>query len=360
MSVASVIITNQGDRGRLTGDASTVSREYSITLKASCTSKLDTTATVAEYLRTHTTFPSGPGRLPYLGRSYGIGNTRDSSVYCENLSIDRIGKSDGPSGTPGGVDFLIVAGFKPVSGGGLPPVKRIDINGKPQENPLLWKDDISTRNYTITIPAETGRFWGAFDGKGNIVNCATIPLGGGTAVMNSATDIFDPPPSREVSITVLRITRSILAVFPHQYEKYIGAVNVDNVVINKGPYGFLYRFEPTQGLIKTIDNEFDIANGIPYWRHTIEVHVNPLGWRRQIPDIGPNQLGRAEVVLDGVTISNSDVGPSGFFKKRFVDVRGNPVIGLLNGNGVGLKAGQEPVYLSYQIENEIPFAGINW
>jgi hypothetical protein len=320
MSVASVMIRPEGNRGRLTGDASTVSREYTVALKASCTSKLDTEATVAEYLRTHTSVTSG-SRLPYLGRSYGIGNTRDSSVYCDSLDITRIGKSDGPSGTPGGIDFLIVAGYKPVSGGGLPPVKRIDINGKPQENPLLWKDDISTRNYTITIPAETGRFWGAFDGKGNIVNCATIPLGGGTAVMNSATDIFDPPPSREVSITVLRITRSILAVFPHQYEKYIGAVNVDNVVINKGPYGFLYRFEPTQGLIKTIDNEFDI---------------------------------------DGVTISNSDVGPNGYFKKRVVDVRGNPIKGLLNGNGLLLKKGQEPVYLSYQIENEIPFAGINW
>lgn len=359
MSVSSVMIRNDGNKGRLTGDASTVSREYTVALKASCTSKLDTEATVAEYLRTHTTVTGG-SRLPYLGRSYGIGNTRDSSVYCDSLDITRIGNSDGPAGTPGGIDFLIVAGFKPVSGGGLPPVKRIDINGKPQENPLLWKDDIQTSNYTVTIPAESGVFWGAFDRRANRVNCATLPLGGLTPVMNSATDIFDPPPSREVSVTVVRITRSIIAVFPHIYERYIGAVNIDNVVINKGPYGFLYRFGPTQGLIRSIDNDFDIANGIPYWRHTIEVHVNPLGWRRQIPDVGQNQLGRAEVVLDGVTISNSDVGPNGYFKKRVVDVRGNPVKGLLNGNGLLLKKGQEPVYLSYQIENEIPFAGINW
>jgi hypothetical protein len=359
MSVASVMIRNEGNKGRLTGDASTVSREYTVALKASCTSKLDTEATVAEYLRTHTTVTGG-SRLPYLGRSYGIGNTRDSSVYCDSLDITRIGKSDGPAGNPGGIDFLIVAGFKPVTGGGLPPVKRIDINGKPQENPYLWRDDIHTSDYTITIPAETGVFWGAFDRRGNMKNCQTLPFGGLTPVMNSSTDIYDPPPSREVAITVLRITKTVSAVFPHQYERYKGAVNIDDVVINKGAYGFLYRFPRTHGLIKSIDNDFDIANGIPYWRQTAELHINPLGWRRHLPDIGPNQLGRAEVVLDGVTISNSDVDSSGYFKKRAVDIRGNPVKIQLDGNGIKLKKGQEPVYLMYQIENEIPFAGINW
>lgn len=360
MSVSRVWIRNEGNKSRLTGDASTTNRDYTVTLQASCTSKLDAEPTVEAYLRNHLTLDDGTGNLPWLGRSYKVGNTRDSSVYCESLDITRIGNSDGPAGTPGGIDFLIVAGFKPVEGGGLPPVKRIDINGKPQTNPYLWRDEIHTSDYTITIPAETGVFRGAHDAVGNQINNTTISRGRPVAVTNSSLDVFDPPPSREVSVTVLRITKSASAVFPHSYERYKGAVNSDDVVINKGSYGFLYRFLRYQGLIKSINNDFDIANGIPYWRQTAEVHINPLGWHRHLPDIGQNQLGRAEAVIDGVTISNSDVGPSGYFKKRELDLRGNPIKVHLNGDGIKLKKGQREVFLEYQIENEIPFAGINW
>lgn len=357
MSVSSISVRNETS-GKLTGDAFTTKREYTVALTAYCTSKADTETTVAEYLRTHLTHSSG--NLPYLGRSYKLGNWRDTSVYCASLDITRIGNSDGPVGQPGGISFLIVANFKPIEGGGLPPVQKQDLSGKPSGNPYQWRDEISTSDYTVTIPSETGRFKGAHDGQGNAVNAPTLPLNGITPVMNSALEVFDPPPTREVSVTVLRITKYVSSVFPHLYERYKGAVNLDNVVINKGFYGFLYRFPATTGKIKSINNVFDIANGIPYWKQTLELHVNPLGWNWHIPDRGKNQLGRAEVVLDGITISNSDVGPAGYFKKRILDVRGNPVEGLLNGAGLLLKKGEQPVYLEYQLDTYIPFAGINW
>jgi hypothetical protein len=359
VSVNSIIIRNEGNSGKLTGDAFTTKREYTVALMASCTSKLDTEVTVAEYLRTHLTL-TGLGNLPYLGRTYKIGNTRDTSVYCENMDISRIGKSDGTAGATGGVNFLISAHFKPIEGGGLPPVQKMDLSGQMTGNPFLWRDEISTSDYTVTIPAETGRFLGAHDGQGNNVNAPTLPLNGITPIMNSALEVFDPPPEREVSVTVLRITKYVDAVFPHRYEAYKGAVNSDDVLVSKYRYNFTYRFPATTGKIKSINNVFDIANGIPYWKQTLEVHINPLGWNWHIPDRGKNQLGRAEVVLDGVTISNSDVGPSGYFKKRILDVRGNPVEGLLNGAGLLLKKGEPPVYLEYQLDNYIPFAGINW
>lgn len=359
MSVNEIIIRNEGNSGKLTGDAFTTKREYTVVLQACCTSKLDTEATVAEYLRTHLTI-AGFGNLPYLGRTYKIGNTRDTSVFCENLDIRRIAMSDGAAGTVGGVTFLVVANFKPIEGGGLPPVQKIDLSGKPSGDPFQWRDEITTSDYTVTVPAETARFRGAHDRNMNPIDTPTLPLNEISPVMNSALEIFDPPPEREVSVTVVRITKYVSAVYPHLYERYKGAVNLDNVVINKGFYGFLYRFPATTGKIKSINNTFDIANGIPYWKQTLELHVNPLGWHWHIPDRGKNQLGRAEVVLDGITISNSDVGPNGYFKKRILDVRGNPVEGLLNGSGLLLKKGEEPVYLEYQLDNEIPFAGINW
>lgn len=357
MSVSSITLRNETS-GKLTGDALTTKREYTATFLAYCTSKADTETTVAEYLRTHLTFPSG--NLPYLGRTYKIGNSRDTSVFCENLDIRRIGTSDGPVGQPGGITFLIVATFKPIEGGGLPPVQKMDLGGQMTGNPYLWRDEISTSDYTVTIPSETATFMGAHDGQGNVVNCPTLPLFGITPVMNSALEVFDPPPTREVSVTVLRITKYVGSVFPHLYERWKGAINADNVVVAKPGYGFIYRFGAGTGKIKSLNNVFDIANGIPYWKQTIEVHINPLGWHWHIPDRGKNQLGRAEVVLDGVTISNSDVGPAGYFKKRILDVRGNPVEGLLNGAGLLLKKGEQPVYLEYQLDHPMPFAGINW
>ena len=353
MSVQQVKVMADSHGGKITGDAFSEKGEAVATLQVACSTKTDTWRTVSEYLRTHTNYP-------YLGRSYKIGNTTDSSIYCDSLDIKNIANSDGIPGQPGGLSFLVVAGFKAIEGGGLPPVKQLDINGQPTGDPYQWRDEIHTSDYTVQIPAETGRFRGAHDGAGNQVNCQTLPLNGITPVMNSALDIFDPPAEREVAVTVLRITKTVGTVFPHLYEPYKGAVNNDDVIINKGFYGFLYRFAAYQGKIKSLNNDFNIANGIPYWRQTIEVHVNPLGWHWHIPDRGKNQLGRAEVVLDGITISNSDVGPAGFFKKRTLDVRGNPVEGLLNGNGLLLKKGEQPVYLEYQFDNEIPFAGINW
>lgn len=353
MSVLEVKVMDDGHGGKLTGDALNVKGEATATLKVACSTKADTWRTVSEYLRTHTNYP-------YVGRAYRIGNTRDTSIYCENLDIKRIAKSDGTTGNPGGIDFLVVASFKSIEGGGLPPVQKQDINGKPTGDPYLWRDEIQLSDYTVTIPSETARFRGAHDRNGNPVAGNTLPVNGITPVMNSALELFKPPPEREVSITVVRITKSVAMVFPHLYERYKGAVNNDNVVINKGFYGFLYRFGPYQGKIKSINNTFDIANGIPYWRQTLELHVNNLGWHWHIPDIGTTELLRAEMTYEGITISNSDVGEFGYFKKKLTDIRGNPVRGPLNGNGIRLKKGQEPVYLEYQLDNEIPFAGINW
>lgn len=314
-------------------------RKATVGLTIECNSENDTTETILNYLRGNASYPS-------VGRVYNIGNTRNSGLFCRAVNVNRVSKS---------ALFEVTAEFEPQTI--QLQVTKQDGQGRPSTNPFTWRHEIQTSDYTITVPAESGTFRGYFppNAGGN-----KLPLNGFTPVMNSALQRFDPPPEREVSIEVIRITKYVSLVFPHLYQRYKGSVNSDNVVINKGSYGFLYRFSQHQGKIKSINNVFDIANGIPYFKQTLELHVNPLGWRRFILDQGDDELFAAEEKMDGVTVSNSEVGQNGFVRRRVLDPRGNPVRGLLDGNGKLLKKGQQPVFLIYQIDNELPFAPIQW
>lgn len=349
MSVTEVKFMDDGQTGKQTGDASSVNRELTTTLKVSCSSKADLPDTVFEYLRTHT-------GVPYNGRLYNVNGRRNTGMYCENMDIRRMPKSGGGSNT-NGIDYMVVANFKQITGGTEFPVKKMDINGKPTGDPYLWRDEITTSDYTVQVPAESGTFRGYYPANVGGNKLALNVVG---PVTNSAFQRFDPPPEREVSVDVLRITKTTSTVFPHLYMRYKGSLNNDNVTIIKGFYGLVYRFGPYQGQIKSIDNVFDIANGIPYWRQTLELHINPLGWLRFLLDQGDDELFGAEEVMDGVSVSNSDVGARGYIKKRVLDPRGNPVRGLLDGNGHLLQKGKPPVFLIWQLDNALPFSGINW
>lgn len=343
MSVTAIEFMDDGHTGNFTGDSNAVSEKYSATLKVTCDSRADTPDTVRQYLISNASFP-------FNGRYYKVGNSFNTNVYCKTLDVRRIAKSE--------TEYLVTANYEPANI--EITVTKQDGQGKPSSNPFTWRDEISTSDYTVTIPAYSGRFIGAVDSQNNPVQGNKLPVNGITPVMNSATQTFDPPPGREVSVTVVRITKYVSVVFPHLYEKYKGAVNNDNVVINKGFYGFLYRFGPYQGKIKSLNNVFEIANGYPYFKQTLELHVNPLGWRWYIPDKGSEEIFGAEEVMDGISVSNSDVGAKGYIKRKVLDPRGNLVEGLLDGNGHLLKKGSQPVFLIYQLDNEISFAGINW
>lgn len=314
-------------------------RKATVGMTITCNSESDTTETVLNYLRGNASYPS-------VGRVYNIGNTRNASLFCRAVNVNRVGKS---------AIFEATAEFEPQTI--QLQVTKQDGQGRPSTNPFTWRHEIHVSNYTVTVPAESGTFRGAFP-PGAVGN--KLPLNGFTPVMNSALQRFDPPPEREVSVTVVRITKYTPTLFPHLYQRFIGSVNNDNVVINKGSYGFLYRFLPYQGKIRDVSAAFDIANGIPHFKQTLELHVNPLGWRRFILDQGDDEVFAAQEKMDGVTISNSEVGQNGFFRRRVLDPRGNPVRGLLDGNGKLLKKGQQPVFLIYQIDNELPFAPIQW
>lgn len=344
MSVTNVKFMDDGHTGNFTGsEINGVSQKYTATLKVTCDSKADTPDTVRQYLISNASFPSN-------GRYYKVGNSFNTNVYCNTLDVRRIAKSE--------TEYLVTANYEPSTI--ELQVQKQDGQGKPSNNPFTWRDEISVSNYTVTIPAYSGTFRGAVDVDGFPVDGNKLPFNGLTPVMNSGTTIFDPPPGREVSVTVVRITKYVSSMFPHLYQRYIGSVNNDNVVINKGFYGFLYRFAPYQGKIKDLNGVFDIANGIPHFKQTLELHINPLGWRWFIPDKGSEEIFGAQEQMDGVTISNSDVGSRGFIKRRVLDPRGNLVEGLLDGNGHLLRAGQSPVFLIYQLDNELSFAGINW
>lgn len=344
MSVESATFTDEEMSGNEKGVDQGIGTQRTgvVSLRVKCSSKLDTPETVLNFLRGNANFPS-------VGRIYAVGNSRNTGMFCKSVQVNRIPKSDPAT-------FTVKAQFDPSSVS--LQVEKQDGQGRPSTNPFQWRDEIQTSNYTINIPAESGTFRGYFPpGAGG----NKLALGVVGPIVNSAFETLDPTLEREVSIHVIRITKYAAALLPSTYEKFLGSVNNDNVTINKLiPYRFLYTFGQYKGKIKNIDHVFDIANGIPYYRQTLELHVNPLGWRVFVPDKGTREFFVAEEVMDGVTVSNSDVGPRGYVLKKILDARGNPNEMLLNGNGKLLAKGERPRFLIWQIDNEVPFASIRW
>jgi hypothetical protein len=343
VSVSSCVFTDdmQGNEKGVDQGIGT-QRSGVVSMRVKCSSKTDTPETVLNFLRGNANFPG-------VGRVYAVGNSRNTGMFCKSLQVNRVKNSEPAT-------FDVKATFEPSSVS--LQVEKQDGQGRPSTNPFTWRHEIQTSSYAVTVPAESGTFRGYYPpgAKGN-----KLGLNAFGPIVNSAFETFDPTLEREVHIHVIRITKYAAALLPATYDGYIGTVNNDNVTINKLiPYRFLYTFAPYKGKIKAVDHVFDIANGIPYYRQTLELHVNPLGWRHYVLDKGTQELFGAQEKMDGVTVSNSDVGEKGYISRRILDPRGNPVVGLLDGNGQLLKKGQVPRYLIYQIDSEAPFSPIRW
>jgi hypothetical protein len=350
MSVTTVKLHSQGASGTATGtDNGNVTASYRSAYRVQVSDPSDGPDYVLNYFLLNADYP-------WPGRTFHFGSSFDVSAVCRTVDANYEEKSNGW--------FTVSCTFVSERGGGDQQQQTgTTPEGKNSQDPTQWHDEIDVSFTQISVPAEVAIFRG-FVPQG--INNPYLRPGRIGPVVNSALKPYDPTLEEEVDIKVIRITKNAKSYDGRFYSRYQGAVNNDTVTISKNAYRFKETFKPYQGRIKVISGQFAIANGIPYWRQTIEVHVHPAeaGWRRFIVDRGMDaRRGANDPNGKGGTVSASDVLNAGTVNHEAIkDSSGTPISEpvLLDGNGQPLATDKPPVYLVYSTRIEIPFAGIRW
>lgn len=238
-----------------------------------------------------------------------------------------------------------------------------DDDGNPTFDPNLFHDEVDVSYTQISEAVEKAVYLGGFKG----VAAGKVQPGDVVVPMNSALQPFNPPLERELDIKVVRITKFRQDYDGAHFDQFQGRINKAPVTINKIQCRYRDKWGKHQARCKNIGGQFQITNGVKYWRVTFEIHVHPRSWDEEVPDRGLH----ARALLGdpngkGGTISNKDnvhhIGVPAL--RRLVDPRGVPISDpvLLDGDGQPLVRGEgdqlEPVYITYQKYPEIDFKGM--
>jgi hypothetical protein len=339
MAVSSIILSSAG----LGGDSGLA---YSAGYRVSCDDPGDDPSIVLRYFETH-------AGLPWKGRPYRFGNGFDYQSVCKSVKADYIENSGGK--------FIVNASFEASSGGDeQQPQSGTDVKGKETKDPTKWHDEIEFTFTNLTVAAEKGIFRKYINGSGK------FPIDKERALTDSAGVPFTA--EKNLSIRVLRLTRQKKKCDAANGDKYIDAVNNDTFTIKKPSYGFSYKVGKYQALCKQWSAAFAIENGFKFWRETIELHINPMGWRREYLDRGFHRRlqysgGTPDYYDSGVAVTYPESIAAGFVPyTKILQKDGTPLSEPvpLDGNGKVLAADKPHVYLVYSIENELPFGKLKW
>jgi hypothetical protein len=334
MSITSVRIAAAGASGEATGQG-----PLSVRTKYGVTYNVETSGVSVGPLDVLTHFRRTP-TLPWIGSFFAFEGEFDTTVLCKKVVPQFIEKSEGR--------WRVQCEFEPVDDD---KDSKPDDNDKLQEDPLLWHDEIDISYTQISIPVEDAIFRGGYKGRA----LALRPVGSKGPVVNSAMVPYDPPLEKEISIRVIRFTRNVPAWDATSYNSLQDSVNADHVHVNKRRYKFADLWIKGQARIKNVNGAFQLANGRRYYKRTIEVWVNPLGWLSLVLDRG---LERRALEGDpdgkGSTISASDLQPGMPPVGRIADADGYPVSApiMLDGDGQPLRPDRPPVYGAWQIYRE--------
>jgi hypothetical protein len=335
VTVTQVKLSSTGCRGKATGKGGSGSDaiEYTGAWYVECDAATDTAKTVLDHFK-------ATSSLPWLGRQFSYSTSIDTEATCNDVSVETI---------PGGLGkFNVTATFAtPTAEQGKE--EKQDEDGKPTDDPTQWRDEIEISSTQISVPAEYATYIGP-----QPANQFLQPGVVKRDICNSAGVPYDPLPEVELDITIIRISKWDIQWNEALIAPYRGTINNDGFVMNKPDYNFSFPISPFVAKIKEWSGSFQIVNDVKVWKHTIEVHINPLGWRLDILD-------------RGTTITEIDDDPESAtyglaIPKRLRDSSDFPLTEpqKLNGNGQLLPAGGNPVYLLYAWYREVPYAGINW
>jgi hypothetical protein len=333
VSVTSRILYSTGCSGKATGNVGApVSLEFTANYQVKA-APTDTALEVLEYFR---------GNGPWIGSPFQYSSAFTTDAICTDVDAQPIQNSGGM--------FFVTAKFSSPSGGDDENNNdKKDKDGNKTDDPLQWHDEIDVSTTQVSCPIEYATYLGP-----NPANEFLRPGLIARDPCNSAGVPFDPLPEYELDITVLRITKYTASWDDALIAPYRGTINSDQFVINKPDYNFSMTVPIIQGKIKQWSGNFHFQDKKKYWKQTIELHINPLGWRFPLLD-----RGTTKTVVD----DNPANATYGFkIPKRLVDASNIPLTEpqKLDGNGNLLRAGRDPVYLLYGKYTEVPYANINW
>jgi hypothetical protein len=344
MAVTETRLHSAGTTGDAEGVSSaSVSGGYTVQYRAKVSNSpaVDTAAVVLRHFK-------ATNSLPWIGRAFKVGAVEDRMVSCQKVRAEYIENSDGW--------YIVNCEFKSleVSAPSFIPDDQED------EDPVLWHDDIDVSFTQMSVPVDKAIFRGFENALG--AN-SSMKAGEELPVTNSARIPFDPQIEEEEHIKVIRITKNVPKYDDSFFDKYQGAINEDEVTINKPEYGFSSTFGKHQGLIR-VQAQFAIENKVRFWKQTVEIHVRKRGWRRSLLDQGFQEIYKAgDRDTNNTTISASNLPARDQFEYRTITGSdGHPILipVLLNGQGKKLRDGYKAVYGIWSTKDEIAFAGINW
>jgi hypothetical protein len=185
------------------------------------------------------------------------------------------------------------------------------------ESPLDEPEDVSWDQVTFEIPVD-------YDANG-------------TAILNSAGDPYDPPVMIEDDRPVLTIVRNELEYNSDLSDLYRGSVNA-SAFFGKAPGTVKCMPMRAQRLWSP---NLNINEGY-YWKVTYTFHVNRDGWKRKLLDQGYQELVsgvRKKILVDGLPASQPQ---------------------LLNGSGLKLAVGSDPVYKEFTVHKPRDFSVFNF
>lgn len=349
MTVLSVEPANTGLNGHTKGtDAQSATRGHRATFRVHCNAA-DTWEVIDAYFR-------GDSELPYNGRIFKVANGQDTRSRCTELRGTFVSNSQW--------DWLVEATYEENLSSFTGPTGQ-DGQGRSSDNPFDWHDKIQVITTQMSVGVEAALFKHT-DPPNMIGPKLAEQRNKFIPVANSAGVPLDPGIEEELDLTIIRITKHQPIYSTIFVDVFRNTVNgLDAVIRKPAPYNFEYPIPAYQGKIKSIDSDWAVTpKGIVYWTHTIEVHINPLGWRRRIADKGIQEVFFPEETLpDGTTLSNSDLpAGQGHVHQEIKDLEGmgisTPV--PFNGKGKRLKIGEPFVWLIYQTLREADWSGINW
>ena len=304
-----------------------------------------------------------------LGSLYQIGNDLSVNATLTNLDAKQLDP----------MNWHVVASYSTTEG-----KDKQNKDGKPEKDPRLWVDELQVSTATYQVPCRFGIYMGAvhnssghpFIDMGKHVAPGNLPFDGTPhydaaawrtqpqAITNSAGTVFDPPPMKDYTTSVLRITRTSDFYSGDAAQWYANTVNEDDIRINRMGYSHFIR--AGTGKIESITGARKLYGRIMYWEWTIEIHIEPGGWHHLLLDRGYSDAKNAKPWAksrygDGYYDNDGNREPSPAGQSALIDDEGHqirePV--LLNGKGGVLPEGKGPVWLRYGVYLMTSWAGLN-
>lgn len=304
----------------------------------------DQTAVICDYFK-------NAGNLPYLNKVYSYGNDNDPSAICSGIFPER--QTDSQTSWLVRFDYATPEGSKKEDD--EPDRKEKDNNGNLTNDPTQWREKWDIGFTQRTIECEKVIY------RGGMTGGRAIPVNSVTPMINSAREPFIPQPDKEHDITVYRRSFYKAEWTSDLAETYQGKVNEN--ALNVQRFDICLNFNAAQycARIKSIGGGLEWINNFPFWLWSIEVWVDPLGWRKVVADRGLNKM-----ASDGyATGRGSNYTAADFVAGRsrlvpILDASGDPIRTpvLLDGNGDPLITGDafpNPIWLTYTIYDEINF-----